>query len=244
MPFDEIAYVILASANANGLLNGRYYTIGLIAVSLSFVVSPLLINLGYKLIERLSLRQMQGGPTATTAVTEGSVVVAGAGYVGRAICGMLERAHVSYTAFELNPEYIAKAKQAKHNVHYGDITDPTMMDAVAIARARLVIVTMSLYDSTRTHDRQSPAVLSACPGHDRRCNTRLQRDELRQMGATHVRRACAGRRAQLRTLRPRSARIPAQQTDTIIIASLKSRDYAALRGVSDAEPQAAAQLAQ
>ena len=37
--------------------------------------------------------------------------------------------------------------------------------------------------------------------------------------------------------------IPAQQADTII-ASLKSRDYAALRGVSDAEPQAAAQLAQ
>jgi hypothetical protein len=37
--------------------------------------------------------------------------------------------------------------------------------------------------------------------------------------------------------------IPAQPTDTII-ASLKSRDYAALRGVSDAEPQAAAQLAQ
>jgi ATP phosphoribosyltransferase regulatory subunit HisZ len=37
--------------------------------------------------------------------------------------------------------------------------------------------------------------------------------------------------------------IPAQQTDTII-ASLKSRDYAALRGVSVAEPQAAAQLAQ
>jgi hypothetical protein len=37
--------------------------------------------------------------------------------------------------------------------------------------------------------------------------------------------------------------IPAQQTDTII-ASLKSRDCAAPRGVSDAEPQAAAQLAQ
>jgi len=33
MPFDQIAYVILASANANGLLNGRYYTIGLIAVA-------------------------------------------------------------------------------------------------------------------------------------------------------------------------------------------------------------------
>lgn len=242
MPFDEIAYVILASANANGLLNGRYYTIGLIAVSLSFVVSPLLINLGYKLIERLSLRPMQGAPTATTAVTEGSVVVAGAGYVGRAICRMLERAHVSYTAFELNPEYIAKAKQAKHNVHYGDITDPTMMDAVAIARARLVIVTMSVYDSTRSMIGNLRQFYPHVPVMTA-VQYLAQRDELRQMGATHVvALAPEGALSFGHSVLDRLG-IPAQQTDTII-ASLKSRDYAALRGVGDAEPQAAAQLAQ
>jgi glutathione-regulated potassium-efflux system protein KefB len=242
MPFDEIAYVILASANANGLLNERYYTIGLIAVSLSFVVSPLLINLGYKLIERLSLRQMPGAPTATTAVTEGSVVVAGAGYVGRAICGMLERAHVSYTAFELNPDYIAKARQAKHNVHYGDIADPTMMDAVAIARARLVIVTMSLYDSTRTMIGNLRQFYPGVPVVTA-VQYLAQRDELRQMGATHVVALVPeGALSFGRSVLDRLG-ITAQQTDAII-ASFMSRDYAALRGVGDAEPQTAAQLAQ
>jgi glutathione-regulated potassium-efflux system protein KefB len=242
MPFDEIAYVILASANANGLLNGRYYTIGLIAVSLSFVVSPLLINLGYKLTERLSLRQMHGEPTARTAVTEGSVVVAGAGYTGRAICRMLERAHVSYTAFELNQEYIAKAKQAKHNVHYGDITDPTMMDAVAIARARLVIVTMSLYDSTK---RMIGNLRQFYPGVPVMTAVQYlaQRDELQHMGATHVvALAPEGALSFGHSVLDRLG-IPAQQTDTII-ASFKSRDYAALRGVGDEEPQTAVQLAQ
>ena len=242
MPFDEIAYVILASASANGLLNERYYTIGLIAVSLSFVVSPLLINLGYKVIERLSLRQTQGGPTATTAVTEGSVVVAGAGYTGRAICRMLERAHVSYTAFELNPEYVAKAQQAKHNVHYGDIADPTMMDAVAIARVRLVIVTMSLYDSTR---RMIGNLRQFYPGVPVMTAVQYlaQRDELQQMGAKHVvALAPEGALSFGHSVLDRLG-IPARQTDTII-ASLKSRDYAGLRGISDAEPQAAAQLAQ
>jgi CPA2 family monovalent cation:H+ antiporter-2 len=242
MPFDEIAYVILASANANGLLNGRYYTIGLIAVSLSFVVSPLLINLGYKLIERLSLRQMQGGPTATTAVTEGSVVVAGAGYVGRAICGMLERAHVSYTAFELNPEYIAKAKQAKHNVHYGDITDPTMMDAVAIARVRLVIVTMSLYDSTRTMIGNLRQFYPGVPVVTA-VQYLAQRDELRQMGATHVvALAPEGALSFGHSVLDRLG-IPVNQTEAII-GSLKSKDYAALRGIGLAEPQNSAQSVQ
>jgi CPA2 family monovalent cation:H+ antiporter-2 len=235
MPFDEIAYVILASANANGLLNGRYYTIGLLAVSLSFVVSPLLISLGYKLIERLSLRQMQGGPADRTAVTEGSVVVAGAGYTGRAICRMLERAHVSYTAFELDPEYLAKAKQAKHNVHYGDITDPTMMDAVAIARARLVIVTMSVYDATKRmigNLRQfypHVPVLTAV-------QYLAQRDELQQMGATHV--VALAPEGMLSFGHSVLDRLGVAVTQSeAIITSLRSKDYAALRGVGDSEPQ-------
>jgi len=242
MPFDELAYVIFASANANRLLNGRDYTIGLIAVSLSFVVSPLLINLGYKLIERLRLRPMHGAATATAAVTEGSVIVAGAGSVGRAICGMLERAHVSYTAFELNPEYIAKARQAKHNVHYGDITDPTMMDGVAIARARLVIVTMSLYDSTRTMIGNLRQFYPRVPVMTA-VQYLAQRDELQQMGAKHVvALAPEGTLSFGHSVLDRLG-IPARQTETII-ASLKSRDYAALRGLGDAEPQPAAQLAQ
>ena len=70
-----------------------------------------------------------------------------------------------------------------------------------------------------------------------------QRDELQQMGATHVVALTPeGTLSFGHSVLDRLG-IPAQQTDAII-ASLKSRDYAALRGVSDAEPQAAAQLAQ
>jgi Kef-type K+ transport system membrane component KefB len=49
MPFDEVAYVIMASAHSGGLLSDHAYTIGLSAISLSFVVCPLLINLAYRL---------------------------------------------------------------------------------------------------------------------------------------------------------------------------------------------------
>ena len=52
MPFDEIAYVIFASANANGLMNARDHTVGLAVISVSFIVSPMLINLGYRLSDR------------------------------------------------------------------------------------------------------------------------------------------------------------------------------------------------
>jgi glutathione-regulated potassium-efflux system protein KefB len=54
MPLDEIAYVIFASAHGSGLLSAQAYTVGLTMISFSFVLSPVLINLGYKLSDRLA----------------------------------------------------------------------------------------------------------------------------------------------------------------------------------------------
>ena len=103
MPFDEFAYVILASANANGLLTARLYTVGLSVISVSFVLSPVLINLGYKWTDRLSRGRKKPEPEATVAAAEDSVVVAGCGYVGRAICAMLERRTDSIHRFRGQP---------------------------------------------------------------------------------------------------------------------------------------------
>jgi glutathione-regulated potassium-efflux system protein KefB len=69
MPFDEITYVILASASAGGLLSERGYTVGLSVISLSFVVSPMLINLGYRLSERLAARQPRPADPCRGATT-------------------------------------------------------------------------------------------------------------------------------------------------------------------------------
>jgi voltage-gated potassium channel Kch len=66
---------------------------------------------------------------------------------------------------------------------------------------------------------------------------------LQQMGATHVvALAPEGALSFGHSVLDRLG-IPAQEAETIL-ASLKSRDYAALRGVSDQEPHTAAQPAQ
>src|SRR5262249_22071433 len=53
-PFDEIAYIIFTSAHSSGLLKDQGYTVGLIVISFSFIVSPVLINVGYALTERFT----------------------------------------------------------------------------------------------------------------------------------------------------------------------------------------------
>jgi glutathione-regulated potassium-efflux system protein KefB len=238
MPFDEIAYVILASANGNGLMSSRDYTVGLSMISFSFIVSPVLINLGYKLSDRQRLMRPDAAPEATTGAMENFVVVAGYAYVGRAICIMLERAQIPYTAFELDPERLAKGVKSKHNVHYGDVTDPRMWGAIAITRARLVIVTSSPYHSTKRMIGNLRQFYPRVPVMTA-VQYLAQRDELRQMGASHV--VALAPEGTLSFGRSVLDRLGVSVSQTkVIISSLQSDDYAALRGVGGVEPETAA----
>lgn len=237
MPFDEIGYVILASANANGLLGPRDYTVGLSVISFSFVVSPLLINLGYKLCERLRYAPPEPTQQQPLAVTEESVVVAGYGYVGRAICAMLERAQIQYTTFELDPDWVAIANKSMHNVRYGDVADSALLRSIAITRARLVIATNGTHDSTRgmiDHLRQfypHVPVITAVP-------YLAQRDELRRAGATDV--VALNPEGVLSFGHRVLDRLGIAANHTAaIVDSLKANGYAALRAGGASKPGSA-----
>jgi glutathione-regulated potassium-efflux system protein KefB len=234
-PFDEIAFVMFSSAKNSGLLTEREYTLGLMGISFSFVVSPLLINLGYKLVDRLTAEQKPNVPFKETAdAIHDHVVVVGYSHVGRVICSILENAHVSYIAFELKLDRLEEARRFRHRVHYGDVSDPAMMGAVAISRARAVIVTTRDYDAIK---RLTDTLLSFYP------NVKVmaavpylfQRDELRKKGV-----AKAMALAPEGTLSFGRSVLGELGIDTgdieTIISSLRANDYASIRDVADAIP--------
>jgi len=234
-PFDEMAYIIFSSAHKSGLLTEQAYAMGLMGISFSFVVSPVLINLGYKLVDRFST-----GPKPDLPLKELSesshdhVVVVGYSYVGRVICGILERANVPYIAFERSLDRLEVAKKGKHKVHYGDVTDPAMMGALAISRARAVIVTTRDYAAIKRMTgtlRQfypSVKVMTAVP-------YLFQRDELRQMGTTQVIALTPEGTLSFGRLVLGELGIRTDDIDTII-SSLRSDDYAPMRGFGDIIP--------
>ena len=92
---------------------------------------------------------------------------------------------IALPAFERFLDRLAEAKKWKHKVHYGDVTDPAMMGALAISHARVVVVTTREYSAVKQITgtlRQfypSVKVITAVP-------YLFQRDELRQMGAAQV----------------------------------------------------------
>jgi glutathione-regulated potassium-efflux system protein KefB len=234
-PFDEIAYVIFSNAHGSGLLTERAYAMALTGISFSFVVSPVLINLGYKLVDRFKTETKPDlSLKALSESIHDHVVVVGYSYVGRVICIMLERANIPFIAFERRFDRIAEAKKEKRKVYFGDVTSPGMMNALAISRARAVIVTTRDYSaakqliSTVLHFHPNLKVMTAVP-------YLFQRDELRELGA-----------AQVVALMPEGTLTFGRSVlgelgvkpDSIepIMNSLRAADYASIRGVGGSIP--------
>jgi glutathione-regulated potassium-efflux system protein KefB len=230
MPLDEIAYVIFASAHGSGMLSTQAYTIGLTMISFSFVLSPVLINLGYKLSGRLaSTVTPDARLESLNSSIDNRVVVVGYSSVGRSICAILEHAQVPYIAFEVDLERLSEAKKWNHNVHYGDVTEPTMMSTVSIARARSVILTTSGYEATKRmigHLRQFYPDLPVIAAVE----DLVQRDELRSMGAKQV--VALMPEGTLRFGRAVLSHLSvAPDKVDSIINTFAANDYAMLRGV-------------
>jgi voltage-gated potassium channel Kch len=139
-----------------------------------------------------------------------------------------------YIAFELSLERLAEAKKWQHKVHYGDVTNPAMMGALAISNARAVIVTTRDYAAvkritgTLRHFYPSVTVMAAVPYI-------FQRDELRNIGAAQV--VALTPEGTLSFGRSILGELDTESDDIeTIIGSLRADDYALMRDVGDTVP--------
>jgi glutathione-regulated potassium-efflux system protein KefB len=224
MPLDEIGYVVFASARTHGLLTDKAYNIGLALISLSFIVSPLLISGGYTLSRFL---ENQDRPQGANGSADGRVVLLGYGHLSRALCLMLERAQVPYVCYETDLRRLRDAYASKHNVHYGDIADSAMMAAVALERARLVMVATGDYAHAKRmignllqFYRKVPMMAAV--------NYVAERDELRGLGVENVVAIAPEAALGFGLSMLLSLGTPAAAAEAIF-AALKTEDYAALR---------------
>lgn len=231
-PFDEIGYVIFASAHASGLLKPQAYALGLTLISFSFVLSPLLINLGYRLVRRIPGEAAQPGPALAHDPLQDHVVVVGYSHTGRVICSLLELAQVPYIAFDLDLDRVAEGDRWGHRVHYGDVNDPNMLIAGAVARARTVVITTRDYDQTKRvtgnlrHFHPEVPVLAAVP-------YLFQRDELRLMGADQTMALMPEGTLDFGALLLQRIDVAPDEVERLT-ARLRADDYALLRGVGGA----------
>ena len=139
--FGEFAFVLFGAAAVAGVLNTHQLTLGMLAVALSMILTPLMVKVGGELAARLGVvSEVEEAEPA--ADLDRHVVVIGYEEGGQLICLMLERANVPYVAFDRNVSRVQEGKQSGRNVHFGDIYSPVTQQAARLGRAGAVYVTL------------------------------------------------------------------------------------------------------
>jgi Kef-type K+ transport system membrane component KefB/voltage-gated potassium channel Kch len=230
VPLDEIAFVIFAGARDNGLLDARGYAISLTVLSLSFVVSPILIDIGYRLTAERAAGPRDAGPPVHTAAS-GHVLQIGCGALGRALCSVLERAGIEYVCIDDDLDNLAKAKKRGHNVRFGHIEEPSSLWSFGVPDARLVILATDSFDYAkhvlgRIREFHPDVRVAAA------ARLLAQRDEFRALGARDSFALMPEGTLHFGSFVLRSLGVDEQRIEAVA-ADIRGGDYAALRLESD-----------
>ena len=139
--FGEFAFVLFGAAAVAGVLSTHQLTLGMLAVALSMILTPLMVKVGGELAVRLgAVSEVEEAEPA--ADLDRHVVVIGYEEGEQLICLMLERANVPYVAFDSNISRVREGKQSGRNVHFGDINSPVTQQAAGLGRADAAYVTL------------------------------------------------------------------------------------------------------
>jgi CPA2 family monovalent cation:H+ antiporter-2 len=133
-----------------GLVPGEIVEPLLVAIVLSMVLSPLILN-NNKRVARALLREH--APTATASEREDAatggiarrehVILCGFGRVGQNVARVLESQGFEYIALDLDPARIRAARQAGDPVLYGDSSDEELLAKAGLANASAVVISFS-----------------------------------------------------------------------------------------------------
>ena len=136
----EFAFLLLAAAQAGGIVPAREGAMLTAAVAVSMLTTPLLYVLYERLVEP---RYNRAQPRAFDAIDErNAVIVAGAGRFGQMVARMLLGRGVPVTVIDHDPNQIELMRRFAFRGFYGDAARPDVLAAAGAAEARLLVLAM------------------------------------------------------------------------------------------------------
>ena len=157
----EFGFVLFGAAVASGLLTGTQFGFALMLVTVTMIVTPLMAKAGDYLALRF-VTKPSGSHVAEAPASEldRHVVVAGYGRSGRIVSLMLEKKGVPFIAFDNDLGRVVLGKKQGHDVYYGDMTDPHVLDRAGLSHASAVVVTLN---AVRNVEKVTSTVLNFYP---------------------------------------------------------------------------------
>lgn len=163
----EFGFVLLAHANAGGIIPPETLQPVLAAMVLSMLLVPILVDRSEHIVRRLvatewTARAMQLTAVAARAMDASQhVVVCGYGRTGQNLARLLEHEGVPFIALDIDPQRVHEAAAAGESVVYGDAARREVLIAAGLLRAKALVIT---YSETGSAMRILEQVRQARPG--------------------------------------------------------------------------------
>lgn len=140
----EFSFVLARVGLDAGAIDNALYSLVLATSVISMVATPFVSSLATPLY-RLKRHFFQHEALQTIHLpSEGlrnHVIIAGGGRVGQHVAQVLTQLDVPFVIAEINHQRMTECKTALYPVIYGDMTQPVVLDAAEVARARLLLIT-------------------------------------------------------------------------------------------------------
>ncbi len=141
----EFSFVLARVGLSTNSISPDLYALTLTTAIITMVLTPLAGGLTEPLYA-LSRRHFKRESLQTMNVPETGlrdhVVIAGGGRIGQYVAQVLQRLDLAFVVIELDQRRIEQAQKAEFPVIYGDATQEVVLDAAAVAQARLVLITI------------------------------------------------------------------------------------------------------
>jgi CPA2 family monovalent cation:H+ antiporter-2 len=139
----EFGFVLFAVARSSGVVSQQAGQIAALVLGLSMVVTPLLVMAGRAALQQLELTGgLQPALLDDAGELDDHVLIAGFGRVGQTLGLLLDSCAVPHLALDLDQERVALGRRQGLPVFFGDACRLDVLRAAAVARARVVVITL------------------------------------------------------------------------------------------------------
>jgi glutathione-regulated potassium-efflux system ancillary protein KefC/glutathione-regulated potassium-efflux system protein KefB len=138
----EFGFVIFALAVSNGIMDQPLADLLVIVVTASMIVSPMLMNFHYAIVEPLFKKESKPEYDRIDAA-EPRVIVSGVGRFGQIVCRVLRMRKIPFTALETDAEQVETLRRFGSKVYYGDASRLDLLEAAHAGQAELFILAIA-----------------------------------------------------------------------------------------------------
>ncbi len=148
----EFSFVLAEAANQAGLIGATLYQVVLAGSILSLVMTPFIVRASPWIAELITTRLEGPADTHTEAAGLAArdekeererVIVIGYGPAGQTLTRLLRAIDIPYIVLDANAQAVRHKHKGDPRVLYGDATRPTVLERLAVDRARLVVIAIS-----------------------------------------------------------------------------------------------------